>query len=345
MLYVTTRASSDAFTAYRAMTADRAPDGGQFLPRQMPAFTESDWEEMTRASFNDNVARLLNLLCDCALTGRELDPVIGKGSARILDLDSRTLAAEIWRDGDCSFEETVRRIFRLVAKDTGDAPGQWFVMSLRIAMLFGIYAELMARGAVSPDRPLDLAVPSMDFQLPMAAWYARSWGAPIGTIICACNENDAPWSLIRLGELRTDLSVRRTITPGCDQALPDGLERLIHAALGEGEVRKYLELRKDGRLYALELPQQEALRAGLSVAVISRRRLEFMIPNLYRSGRWTPDLYAAMAYAALADHRASAGETGKALLLAEEDPAASADTLAGLLTIPADRLRRRLTKN
>ena len=327
------------------MTRDLGPDGGQFLPRQMPAFTESDLNDMARQPFNDNVARVLNLLFDAALTGRELDLAVGKRSAGILDLDSRTMAAEIWKDGDCAFEETARRVFRLLAKDAADVPGQWFVLSLRIAMLFGIFAELMAKGIVSAEQPMDVAVPSMDFQLPMAAWYARSWGLPIGTIICACNENDAAWSLIHLGQTRTDLPVRHTITPACDQALPAGLERLIHAVLGAGEVGKYGSIRKNGGLYELELSQQESLRSGLSVAVISRRRLEFMVPNLYRTGRWTPDPYAAMAYAALADHRSAAGETGKALIIAEEDPVYSVDTLAGILTMPADHLRRRLDRS
>ncbi|MBQ8238446.1 MAG: hypothetical protein IJZ39_09905 [Oscillospiraceae bacterium] len=339
MLYVTTRSDRDAFTLYRAMTTDTAPDGGQYLPRQMPQFSAEDLDAASQRSFNENIAYVLCQLYGAELTGRDIELVIGKRSAHILDLDSRTMICEIWPGSDCTFDETVNRLFRLLVHEPDLRPGQWFVISVRIALLFAVYAQLMAQGA---KMPLDIALPSMDFQTPMAAWYARSWGLPVGTIICACNENNAPWSLLHQGELRTDCAVRRTITAACDQAVPAGLERLISAVLGADEVKQYLSALDAGRLYSLEAAQRDMLRGGLSVAVISRRRLEFMIPNLYRSGCWQPDLYTAMAYAALADHRATTGETGKALIIAEENPLYSADILAKLLNIPADHLRRRL---
>lgn len=341
MLYVTTRSDRDTFPAHAAMTADFAPDGGQFIPRQVPCFDEKELAAASQRTFNENIAYVLNLLSGAELTARDVGFVIGERSAHILDLDSRTMIAELWRDTDCSFDENVNRLFRLLVKDLDAEPGQWFVMSVRIAMLFAVYAALAGKGIAMP---LDLAVPSFDFQIPMAAWYARAWGLPIGRIVCACNENNAPWSLLHLGEMRTDMPVRHTITSACDQAVPAGLERLIHAVLGAGEVQKYLSAQKNGGLYELEVSQRDALRQGLSVAVISRRRIQFMIPNLYRSGRWKPDPYAAMAYAALCDHRARAGETGKALVIAEAHPKYSADLLADMLTVPAEQLRRRLEK-
>lgn len=341
MLYVTTRSDADAYTAHHAMTADRAPDGGQFVPRQTPCFDEAELAAAAGRSFSGNIAHVLNLLFGSELTARDVGYVIGERSAHMLDLDSRTMIAELWRGADCSFEETASRLFRLLVSGAEGVPGQWFTQSLRIAMLFAVYAKLAGEGIAMP---LDLAVPSFDFQIPMAAWYARAWGLPIGRIICACNENNAPWNLLHLGEMRTDLSVRHTVTAACDQALPNGLERLIHGALGYGEVEKYLTVCKSRGLYELETSQQETIRRGLSVAVISRRRTNFMIPNLYRSGRWNPDPYAAMAYAALCDHRARAGETGKALVIAWEHPMYAADVLADMLTVPAEQLRRRLEK-
>lgn len=339
MLYVTTRSDADAYTAHRALTTDLAPDGGQFVPRQAPCFDEKDLAAAASRSFNENITHVLNLLWDAELTARDVGFAIGERSASILDLDSRTRIAELWRGSDCTFDDTVNRLLHLLTPE-GTA-GQWCTMSVRIAMLYSVYAELAAAGETSL---MDLAVPSFDFQMPMAAWYARAWGLPIGRIIVACNENNAPWSLLHLGEMRTDIPVRHTMTAACDQAVPAGLERLIHAVLGREEAKKFQRACADGGLYELELSQQNALRRGLSVAVISRRRTAFMIPNLYRSGRWKPDPYAAMAYAALSDHRARAGDTGRALVIAEEHPVYSADLLAHLLTVPAEQLRRRLEK-
>ena len=39
MLYVTTRNNRDAYTARRALTENRGPDGGFFVPFREPVFT------------------------------------------------------------------------------------------------------------------------------------------------------------------------------------------------------------------------------------------------------------------------------------------------------------------
>ena len=342
MLYVTTRTDRDAFTAHRAMTCGHGPAGGQFLPRQTPRFGAEDLRAGAGRSFNENIAWVLNRLYRCDLTGRDIELVAGARGAGLTDLTSRTIAAEIWRGSDCSFDDLVLRIFQLLVKDPGETPGQWFIMSLRIAVFFAVFAELTAEGLVSEQEPMDVALPSLDFQLPMAAWYARAWGLPIGHIICACNENNAPWSLLHQGEMRTDTPLCHTVTAACDQAVPAGLERLIHAVLGTDEVRRYLAAVEAGRPYTLDPDQRDALRAGMSVWVVSQRRMEFTVPNLYRAGRWQPDPYAAMAYTALEDHRSRAGDTGRALILSEESPVRSAELLARLLHTRAGELRRRL---
>lgn len=340
MLYVTTRMDRDAFTPFRAMTCDLGPTGGQYLPMVMPRFDEAGLRAVAERGFNENVAWILSLLCRKELTGRDIDLVTGKGGTQPLELNSRTVVAEVWRNAACSFDEYVLRLFRLLVKDPGERPGQWFTMAVRIGQLFGIFGELMARGRASAEAPLDLAVPSMDFQAPMAAWYARGWGLPIGTIICCCNENNAPWSLLHQGEMRTDQNVRHTLTAACDQAAPAGLERLIYGVLGSGEVDRYAAAVAAGKLYSLEPEQRDALREGLFVSVVSQRRMEFMIPNIYRAGGWRPDLYAAMAYAGLVDQRAQPGDTGRAMIIAENGPLHCAGVVAGMLGIDADALRQ-----
>lgn len=342
MLYVTTRTDRDAFTCYRARTNDLGPDGGQFLPRQMPRFDAEALKALSRRSFNQNVAYVLGLLYREKLDARDVDLVIGKRPMKLVDMNSRTVVAEVWHNADRRFDRFVERLFCRLVKDPAAKPGQWFVMSVRIAVLFGIFGELMARGTVTDETPIDIAVPSFDFQFPMAAWYARSWGLPIGTIICCCNENNAPWSLLHQGEMRTDFPLRHTCTAACDQALPTGLERLIHGTLGIHEVARYLEAVEAGRSYKLEPEQRERLRAGLSVSVVSQRRMAFMIPNIYRAGKRIPDPYTAMAYAGLVDHRSRAGDTGMALIISEDNPVFSVEMLSGFLGISPDDLRRQL---
>ena len=343
MFYVTTRSDRETFTPYRAMTADRAPDGGWFIPMERPCLTGLLHDAAGR-SFNDNVAVVLNLLCGAELTGRDIDLVSGKHTVEQLPLTSRTMVAEIWHNLDCDFSGYVDRLFRLTVQKPEGKLGQWFAISVRIAVLFAVFAELTAVGYVCEESPLDIAVPSFDFQFPMAAWYARSWGLPIGTIICACNENNAPWCLIHQGQMRTDVPVRATGTPACDQALPAGLERLICGTLGMEEAVRFGTAAAEGQPYEMEAEQQRLLRSGISVSMVSQRRMAFMLPNLYRTGIWKPDLYAAMAFTALVDHRAAPGDTGRALVISEESPVWSAGLLSQYLGMSAEKLAGMLEK-
>lgn len=344
MLYVTTRSDRDAYTDHWVLTHDLAPDGGQFLPRTVPHFDEGALGEVASRSFNQNVAFILSLMFRRRITGWDVDLTIGKRPMNIVELNSRTMVAEVWRNSDWCFDQFVERLFRLFVEAPEIKPSQWFRMSVRIAVLFGIYGELMARGTVSLAQPLDIAVPSFDFQFPMAAWYARSWGLPIGRIICCCNENNGPWTLLHQGELRTDLEPKETFTAACDQAVPAGLERLIDGVLGRGETRRYVGAVESRRRYKLEPEQRELLRRGLSVSVVSQRRMTFMIPNIYRTGRWIPDPYSAMSYAGLVDHRARPGDTGMALIISEEDPIFSVEMLSRIIGISEEQLRGQLEK-
>lgn len=340
MLYVTTRTDRDAFTPYCAMTHDVGPKGGQFLPIAAPFFAEAELQALAERSFHENVAHLLSQLHRRPLSGWDLDLSVGKHPLTVQHLNSRTIMAEVWQDPQRDFEGLTADIFRLLVKDPAEQPGPWFTLSLRIAMLFGVFGQLLAQGLVSAEEPLDVAVPSCDFQYPMAVWYAKQWGLPIGRIICCCNENNAPWSLLHQGELRTDTAVQHTMTPACDQAVPTGLERLIYGVLGPDAVTRYVGAVESGRLYEPEQEAVELLRRDFWVSVVSRRRMRFMIPNICPPEDRILNPYTVMSYAGLVDYRSRAGETGNALILSEESPIFHTGMLSEVLDIPEDDLRR-----
>ena len=56
MLYVTTRAAADAFTAFRALTENRGPEGGFFVPMRLPVFDEDQIAQLAEKTFSQNVA-------------------------------------------------------------------------------------------------------------------------------------------------------------------------------------------------------------------------------------------------------------------------------------------------
>lgn len=336
MLYVTTRGEKEVFTGRWAMTHE--PDRGQVIPRQEPRFDGN----FADRSFNQNIAYVLDTLYREKISAWDVDLALGKHPMDLTERSSRTLDARLWWGSDRSFDQFTRRLLTIFTGDTGERPSVWFTMSVRIAVLAGICGKLMADGRLAEGETVDLSVPSFDFQFPMAAWYARRWGLPIGRIICCCNENNAPWVVLNQDELRTDVSVRRTMTAACDQAVPSGLERLIHAVLGPHEALRFGEAVESGGRYRLEASQRGQLQNELAVTVVSQRRLRFLMPNIYRDAGWTPDPYTAMSYAGLVDHRAHTGDTGLGLIISQEDPILHAAVLEQELGISEETLRHRL---
>lgn len=345
MLYVTTRINQDAFTAHRSLTENRGPEGGLFMPMRMPVIPRAEIAAVADKSFGRNVADVMNLLFNSKLDSWAVEFAIGRYPVRLVSLSSKMTVAESWHNPQWKFDRLARNLAKAVLDTEEELEiTDWMLIASRIAVLFGVFGELMRDGLVSIDTPLDIAVPCGDFSAPMAAWYARAWGLPIGTIVVCCNENSAPWNLLHQGELRTDTVAMRTILPECDHAVPADLERLIYSALGAAEARRFCDICRKGGNYYLRDEQLKQLRQGMYVSVVSRQRTESMILSIYKNNGYISDPYTALAHSGLLDYRSRTGERRPALLLSEESPAFSLNMVSGCLGISQRELKERINK-
>lgn len=345
MLYVTTRIHTDAFTARHALTENRGPEGGLYLPMRMPRLSREQICALGERSFGQNVADVMNLLFNTELDGWAVEFAIGRYPVRMVRLSGRVTAAETWHNPDWQFERMAWNLTRAVLKTDEDRePTDWMMIAARIGVIFGVYGELVHDGQIASGSTVDVVVPGGDFSAPMAAFYARQWGLPVENIVICCNENSAPWNLLHQGELRTDMVALRTGLPKCDHAVPADLERLIYSTLGPAETARYREVCRTGGNYVLPEYQLKKLRQGIHVSVVSRQRTESMIAGMYQNSGYIADPYTTMAYSGLMDYRAQTGESRPALLLAEESPAFSLGMISASLGIPKRELKERIDK-
>ena len=265
---------------------------------------------------------MLNRFFSCRLSGWDVDFSIGRYPAKTVKMNHRLIVAETWHndksDYACLETALAERIYGGNLPESG-ASG-WAKIAIRIAVLTGVFGELIRKGTVDPEHPVDVAVPAGDFAVPMSVWYARQIGLPIANIICGTNENSAPWDLLHLGAMRTDNAVIKTTTPDGDWAVAEHIERLVCATLGHEETVRFSEICRKGGTYSLLPSDAEKLRSGMFAAVVSMDRLAAAIPSLYNTSSYIMGPYTALAYGALLDYRAKTGETRPALLLAEKNP-------------------------
>lgn len=344
MLYVTTRVQQDAFTASRALSENRGPEGGFFVPLRMPNFDENQIAALADKSFAQNVADILNLLFGTQLDGWAVEFAIGRYPLKLVTLNGRINVAEVWHNPAWRFERLVCGMEKAIRQSDqiNKVPSNWMRLVARIAVLFGSVGQLMQDEVLAKGQSVDIAVPSGDFSALMAAWYARKWGLPIGTIVCCCNENSSLWTFLHRGELRTDAVALHTLTPNCDYTVPTDLERLVFATLGGQEAIRFCNACRTGAAYYLESEQLKILRSGIYVSVVSGKRIASTVPNLYKTTGFIADPYAALAYGGLTDYRATTGESRPALIISEESPAFSLQFVAECMGINTDELRKRL---
>ncbi len=317
MLYTTTRNKSDSYTVYRALYDDRSPDGGFYVPFRKVVLDPETVESITNQSFNAAVSQVLELFFPGRITQWDVDCSIGKSAAQISSMPHRVLLAKLWNNPDGDVSYIFDSIYQKLCRENPHSPiSDWAKLSIRIAVLFGLYAILKQMGI----HQFDIAVNSGDFNAPMAAWYARKMGLPVGTIICACNENSTPWDFIHRGEFNTGASVISTVTKDLDVGTPVGIERLIYESFGVDEVNKYLSVCEKRGIYQIRPDMLQQISKGLFASVIGNDRVESVISSVYRANQCVLDPYTAVSYGSLQDYRSKTGESNPTILMGEKSP-------------------------
>ena len=331
MLYVTTRNTADQYPALRTLGQDYGPDGGAYVPFKLPVFEREEMEALKEKSFSSSMAFVLNKLFRPRLDGVELDFVLGRNPVKLTEMNHRIAIVELWHNIHWSFDWLVSELTqRLRTESQQNLPmTEWAGLAVRIAALFAVFGRLLRKGVVNFEQSVDVAVAAGDFAMPMAAWYAREMGLPIGNIIC-CDERSGTWDLLHHGQVRTS------------DPLPRGFERLIFGRLGELEARRYVAICDRRGVYAPDEEMLDSLRQGMFASVISARRTGRTIASVYNTNGYLMGPEAAMAFAGLQDYRATEGENRLALILAQHRPADDLQTVASAIGMDPTALKAQL---
>lgn len=327
MLYVSTRNKADTFTAYRALHEDYAPDGGMFVPFRLPMFDAQQIASLKDKSFGETVAEILNLFFSARLNGWDVEFCIGRYPVKLFQMNHRIVIAEVWHNPGASFSYMTRNLYARICGNEAsrNLPTVWAQIAVRIAVLFGLYGELVRSGV----QDADIALPSEDFSAPLAAWYARSMGLPLGMIICGCMDGDPVWELIQKGVLSTN-----AVHAGC-------IEQLIYQTLGAEESLRYVQAATNHSVYQIKQEQLLRLNNGLFAAVAGEKRVQSVISSVYRMNASVINPSTALAFGCLQDYRHHTGGSRCTLLLAESSPAFCADAIASATGLSVAEVNRR----
>jgi len=275
-----------------------------FIPMQMPVITQEQISAMQKSSFADVVAQVLNLFFDNIISGWDVGFSVGRSPLKIQTTNHRLIFAQLWHNHGGAYSHLERNIYHKLTGIACENVPQWPKIAIRIAVLFGVLAEL----ANYDIHQYDIAVSTDDFLLPIAVVYAKKMGLPIETVICGCSENSGLWDLIHRGEFSTG-------SLNADNLC--AVERLVFDVFGREEAARYRNAVHRRGIYKLSESDQYVLSADMFVSVLSNDRIESIIRGVSVTEL---DFKTASAYGALQDFRAKTGESKHTLILVDNAP-------------------------
>lgn len=298
MLYGTTRANADIFTANHALTQDASSSGGQFVPYKMPSFSRDALQALARLTFSERIGEILNMLFGKKLSGIDIEYAIGRHPVRFVPIQHKAVLVQCWHNLGSSKAWLISRLDALLTRESSHACN-WTVIACNAAILFAVFGELP-----NPyESPVDLVFTDEESDELMAAWYAREWGLPIGNIVLSCAENSSMWQFLHRGILRAE-DANLTVS-----------ERLLFACGGAREVQKFLDACVCGAVYCPTDRTMAQLRKGLAVTVISRERLSKQMAHYAKVRPEENDITTVQKISSLMDYRSVNGESRPALII------------------------------
>ena len=303
MLYLTTRNKADSFTAYKVLRSASAPDGGQFLPMQIPVLTDIQLAALEQMTFGETTAFMLNLFFGTQLTGWDVDFAIGRQAMSLADAGHRVSVAETWHNPAGSHNYMVNRLYTLALGESAGTrmPSLWFYTVIDIAVLFAAHSKYCRMDIYQ----FDLALQTGDLQLLLALRYAQKMGLPTGKILLGCQEGDGLWEFISYGDYSTSRN-----------NLPSGMEALLWLEFGSAITAEYLKAVEKRGIYKLPIMQLDQLRDGVFVAVVGDGRAKDVASGVLRTTGYKMDQSTARAFGAMQDYRSKFGDKRDTLLFA-----------------------------
>jgi len=298
MLYVSTRNQKDTFTAYRALNEVAAPDGGVYVPFHLAPFTQDELYALKGRTPCDAIAQILNLFFGVHISGLDVEFFISKTPFKLETMQHKLTVVECWKNTEYAYDYILKSLYGLIAdkKNAGYMPAGWSCVGIKIALLFGLYAQMgVAMHGV------DIAITAGDYSDLTAIAYAKSMGLPVDMTVCACENDSAFWDFVNRGA-------------GASSATKPGyMEAYLHILSVTNPLPESVD--------AEDEDQQRKLCEYVYVAVVSKNRADTVISNMYRTNGYTFDTEAALAYGGLQDYRSSTGVSKDTLLFSKNRPA------------------------
>ena len=231
--------------------------------------------------------------------------------------DAQTGVKTLFSDEELAAELAERGYFLSSANSIN-----WGRVLPQIVYYASAYCDLLKTGAISKGQQINVCVPTGNFGNILAAYYAKTMGVPIKTLICASNQNNVLTDFIHTGSYDRNRTFYNTLSPSMDILISSNLERMIFELSGRSDklVREYMSQLAQIGSYRVDTAIRAKLQRDFSAGCCTDQQAREMIAKMWKENSYLIDPHTAVAFHVLEQYRADTGDDTVAVTVSTASP-------------------------
>ena len=192
----------------------------------------------------------------------------------------------------------------------------------QVAYYFKAYCDLVLRGEIRLNDPVNFIVPTGNFGDILAGEFARRMGLPVAKLMCASNANNVLTDFIRTGVYDRRRAFYKTASPSMDILVSSNLERYLFLASGgdfDLVAKLMADLREKG-VYTAPKALMDEMRAHFSAGCADDARALDAIGRVWNAHGYLLDTHTAVGWAVMEDFKAREDNGWVNVLLSTASP-------------------------
>lgn len=219
--------------------------------------------------------------------------------------DAQTGVKKLFADEELAAQLAERGYFLSSANSIN-----WGRVLPQIVYYASAYCDLLKCGAISLGQQINVCVPTGNFGNILAAYYSKTMGVPIKTLICASNQNNVLTDFIHTGSYDRNRTFYNTLSPSMDILISSNLERMIFELSGRDDklVREYMSQLAEYGSYRVDSSIRTKLKREFSAGYCDDDQTRAMIAQMWQEQNYLIDPHTAVAFHVLDQYREETGD-------------------------------------
>lgn len=183
------------------------------------------------------------------------------------------------------------------------------------------YAKLLANEEIKNGEEINVVVPTGNFGNILAAYFAKSMGIPVKTLICASNDNKVLYDFFTTGTYDRKRDFILTNSPSMDILISSNLERLIYLSTGcDAQASAALMQDLSGKGSYTVTEDMRAFMSDFVGGFADQEENAATIKRLFDGTGYLIDTHTGVAAAVYENYKTQSGDNTKTVIASTASP-------------------------